>query len=266
MTTYFDAHSHLQEYASTRELDAALEAAKATGVKTVLCNGTSPGDWARVAELAAAAPGVIVPFFGLHPWFIKEGPPGWLEGLEGFLTGLPSGVGEIGLDGGKNGTDMARQEGVFRAQLGLAKKLGRPACIHCVKAWGRMLEILKEDRPGPFMLHSYGGPAEMVPALAELGGYFSFSGAILDPKREKLRRALLATPPERLLFETESPEPDAPGWRAGPAGILEVTAAGAALLGRTAEEAAALSRENGLRFLGGLTAPAAETPPAQQPG
>ena len=266
MTTYFDAHSHLQEYASTRELDAALAEAKAAGVETVLCNGTSPGDWERVAELAAAAPGAVIPFFGLHPWFIKEGPPGWLEGLESFLTRIPSGVGEIGLDGGKNATDAARQEGVFRAQLALAKKLGRPSCLHCVKAWGRMLEILKEDKPGTFMLHSYGGPAEMVLALAELGAYFSFSGAILDPKREKLRRALLATPLDRLLFETESPEPDAPGWRAGPAGILEVTAAGAAPLGKTAEETAALSTANGVRFLSGLTAPAVKKEPAQEPG
>lgn len=267
MTRYFDAHSHLQEYASARELTSALAAAKAAGVELTLCCGTSPGDWEKVAALSAAACGRVIPCFGLHPWFIKEGVPGWLEALEGLLMRLPSCVGEIGLDGGKNGTDAARQEGVFRAQLGLAKKLGRPACLHCVRAWGRMLEIIKEDRPGPFLLHSYGGAPEMMADFAGLGGYFSFGGALLDPKRGKLRRALLAAPPDRLLFETEAPEPDAPGWRAAPAGIAEVTAAAAAILGKTAEETAALSRENGRIFLGALAAAAVKaTPPREGEG
>jgi len=247
----FDAHDHLQDYGSKTASAEALRLAAEAGVKVMLCNGTSPGDWEKVRVLAAENKGVV-PCFGLHPWFLKEGPPGWLEGLESFLVQVPSGVGEIGLDGGKNGSDPARQEGVFMAQLRLAKKLGRPASLHCVKAWGRMLALIKEERPGPFMFHSYGGPAEMVAEFASLGGYFSFSGAILDPKREKLRRALAAVPAERLLLETEAPDADAPGWRAGPAGMVEVIAAAASALGRPAEELAALSWANGNRFLGDL--------------
>lgn len=245
----FDAHNHLQEYQSGAKCSEALRLAAEAKVELMLCNGTSPGDWEKVLVLAAEHKGVI-PCFGFHPWYLKEGPPGWLEALEGFLMRAPSCVGEIGLDGGKNATGMARQEGVFIVQLRLAKKLWRPACVHCVKAWGRMLEIIKEEKPGPVMFHSYGGPAEMVAEFASLGAYFSFSGAILDPKREKLRRALAAVPAERLLFETEAPDADAPGWRSGPAGIVEVISAAAAILGRPAEEIAALSWDNGNRFIG----------------
>lgn len=246
---FFDAHDHLQAYSSKEASDEALRLAAQAGVETMLCSGTSPGDWEAVLALAAGNKG-IVPFFGLHPWFLKEGAPGWLDALESFLLRVPSGVGEIGLDGGVNASDPARQEGVFTAQLRLAKKLGRPACLHCVKAWGRMLAVVKEEAPGPVMFHSYGGPPELVPAFAALGAYFSFSGAIMDGKREKLRRALLAVPAERLLFETEAPDADAPGWRAGPAGIVEVLSAAAAVLGRPAEELAALSWANGNRFIG----------------
>ena len=246
---FFDAHDHLQAYPSKETLDGALRLAAEAGVELMLCNGTSPGDWEAVLALAAGNKAVI-PCFGLHPWFLKEGPPGWLEALEGFLLRVPSCVGEIGLDGGKNASDLARQEGVFTAQLRLAKKLGRPACLHCVKAWGRLLAILKEEAPGPVMFHSYGGPAEMVPELAALGAYFSFSGAILDGKRGKLRKALQAAPAERLFFETEAPAADAPGWRAGPAGVVEVISAAAAILGRPAEELAAQSWANGNRFIG----------------
>jgi len=246
---FFDAHDHLQAYPSKETLDGALRLAAEAGVGLMLCSGTSPGDWEAVLALAAEHKGVY-PFFGLHPWFLRAGPPGWLEGLESFLLRVPSGVGEIGLDGGKNASDPARQEGAFTAQLRLAKKLGRPACLHCVKAWGRLLAILKEEAPGPVMFHSYGGPAEMVPELAALGAYFSFSGAILDGKRGKLRKALQAAPAERLLFETEAPAADAPGWRAGPAGVVEVISAAAAILGRPAEELAAQSWANGNRFIG----------------
>ncbi len=250
---FLDAHDHLQGYGSKTEAAAALRLAAEAGVGLMLCNGTSPADWEAVFELAVGNKSVI-PCFGLHPWFIKEGPPGWLEELELFLVRVPSCVGEIGLDGGKNATDLARQEGVFTVQLRLAKKLDRPACLHCVKAWGRLPAILKEEKPGPFLLHSYGGPAELVAELASLGAYFSFSGAIMDAKREKLRRALPAVPPERLLFETEAPAADAPGWRAGPAGIVEVVSAAAQILGRPVEELAELSWTNGVKFISPVSA------------
>lgn len=245
---FFDAHNHIQNYGTPAVADAAMRAAETAGVEGMLCNATGPGDWESVLALAGKYKGVT-PCFGLHPWFLKEGAPGWLEKLEELLLRVPSCVGEIGLDGGKNAASPARQAAVFTAQLRLAKKLGRPASLHCVKAWGRMLETIKAEQPGPFMFHSYGGPLEMMPEFTGLGAYFSFSGAIMDGKREKLRRALLAAPADRLLFETESPEPDAPGWRAGPAGITEVVAAAAAALGRPEAELAQLSLENGKNFI-----------------
>lgn len=249
---YFDAHNHVQAFGSETELDAAMTAAAAAGVEAMACCGTSPLDWENVAAVSLKYKSVI-PFFGLHPWYLKEGAPGWQETLAGLLARYPAGVGEIGLDGGRNATGALRQEKAFIDQLRLAKELGRPSAVHCVRCWGRMLELLKLVQPGAFMFHSYGGPAEMVPELAALGAYFSFSGAILDPKREKLRRALLAVPAERLLLETESPEADAPGWRGGPAGMAEVTTAAAAALGRTAAELAELSYNNGMEFAGKIT-------------
>ena len=39
-----------------------------------------------------------------------------------------------------------RQDEVFKAQLGLAVELQRPASVHCRRAWGRMLEIIDQMR------------------------------------------------------------------------------------------------------------------------
>ena len=222
-----------------------MRAAEAAGVEGMLCCGTCPEDWARVLELAGRYPAVR-PAFGLHPCYAAE--DGGLEKLEEFLRRSPAAcVGEIGLDGLK---DLPGQEENFIFQLELAGKFRRPAVIHCVRSWGRMLELLKKKPLPAFMLHSYSGSAELVKDLAALGGYFSFGGEIMDPKREKLRGALAAAPAERLLFETESPEPDAPRWRSGPAGVAEVVAAAAGLLGRSETELAALSAANAKSFLG----------------
>lgn len=246
-TGTFDAHDHLQQYASEAELEAALAAAEAAGVQGMLCCGTCPEDWSRVLELSGRYPAVR-PAFGLHPWFSAEG--GWLEKLEEFLRRCPSAcVGEIGLDAVK---DRPGQEEDFKSQLELAERFRRPAVIHCVQSWGRLAELLKKNDLPAFMLHAYGGPPEMVRDFAALGAYFSFGGEITSPPREKLRAALAAAPGDRLLFETEAPAPGAAAWRAGPAGIAEVVAAAAGLLGLPAEELAAVSLENAKRFTGEL--------------
>lgn len=249
-TRLFDAHNHLQNYPGPAETAEALEQASASGVRAMLCNGTNPGDWAAVLDLAAGRKGVV-PCLGLHPWFVDKARSGWLELLEALLTRAHSCVGEIGLD--KTAcADHGKQEEAFRAQLQLAKKLKRPVSIHCVKAWGRLLEILKEERPPAFMLHAYGGPPEMVNSLARLGAYFSFSGGMLNPRREKMRRALLTAPPKRLLFETESTESGTllrPAFGKS-AGLAEVIRAAAGVLGQSPESLGALSWLNAKTFLG----------------
>ncbi len=244
---FFDAHNHLQNFGGDTELEGALAEAARAGVAGMLCCGTSPEDWGRVLEIAGRYEGVT-PCFGLHPWYAAE--DGWKGRLEEFLRRAPAAcVGECGLDGLKG---IPGHEEDFKAQLDLAVYFNRPAVLHCVKSWGAMLAALKAARVGRFMLHSYSGPAELVPEFASLGGYFSFGGEIMDPQRVKLRKSLAAAPADRLLFETESPEPGEPPWRRGPAGVAEVAAAAAELLCRPLEELAALSLENAERFMGAL--------------
>jgi TatD DNase family protein len=181
-----------------------------------------------------------MPCFGLHPWFIEKAGAGWLPLLEKFLTGAPSCVGEIGLDKAAD-PDLRRQEAALRAQLRLAVRLARPVIIHCVRAWGALVDILKEERPPAFMVHAYGGPAEITAELARLGGYFSFGGDLTAPGRARMRKALLAAPPDRLLFETEAPSP---------AELTEVLGQAAALLGMFPGVLGEMSWNNARSFLG----------------
>jgi len=82
---------------------------------------------------------------------------------------------EIGLDRWIKDHDLPDQEDVFVWQLRLAAERDLPASLHCLQAWGRLLELLQTS-PRPqrgSCWHSYGGPREMVAPLAKLGAHFS---------------------------------------------------------------------------------------------
>jgi TatD DNase family protein len=100
------------------------------------------------------------------------------------------------------------QEEMFRWQLRLAAERNLPVSIHCLKAWGRLDQVLREE-PLPncgFLLHSYGGPAEMIDGFARLGAYFSLSGYLAHERKARQRTVFQQVPVERLLIETDAPD------------------------------------------------------------
>ena len=200
-----DAHCHYQ-FAEVPY--AAVEQARADGVGYAVVNGSSPADWPDVAALARRDARNL-PAFGLHPWDVPTAPDGWLAELRRVLVATPgAAVGEMGLDRWVEGFDPVAQEAAFRAQLALAVELDRPLVIHCVKAIGPLMDILRAaplPRRG-FLLHSWNGPVELVPELARLGAYFSFSAHHLIPRKADLRSQFTsAIPRERILVETDAP-------------------------------------------------------------
>lgn len=204
-TGLVDCHLHLQDYDEGTDIEAVIARAASVGVTHFVCNGEGEHDWRKVADLASAHPNVI-PCFGLHPWMLDDRSAGWLGALESYLLDTPSGVGEIGLDHLHEPVHPDQEE-VFRAQLSLARRLHRPAMIHCVRAYGMLMDVLRDEPPLPagFMVHAYGGPAELVGELVGMGAYLSFAGNVLREHHERGRKSLLAMPRDRLLLETDSP-------------------------------------------------------------
>jgi TatD DNase family protein len=155
---------------------------------------------------------IVLPSFGYHPWYLSERTPDWKRNLEKFLDQIPSAIGEIGLDRWKPDLPYEPQEEIFLAQLKIAAERNLPVSIHCLQTWGRLLELL-QNNPRPscgFVLHSFGGPAEMIPAFAKLGAYFSFPGYFLHERKLKQREAFKSVPPEKLLIETDAPDQNLP--------------------------------------------------------
>jgi TatD DNase family protein len=207
--SYFDTHCHLQDQRYSGTIGDVLDRAQRAGVKGFLCCGTCGGrEWQTVAHLAESWP-AVVPAFGLHPWFVSDRTPDWLDILEKRLVENPASCcGEIGIDHACEESTFETQESVFVEQLKLAATLGRPVSVHCRRAFGRLLELVKGIggiRNGG-VIHSYSGPPDLIRPLIELGFSISFSGSLTFPGSKRARAAAAVVPGERLLVETDSPD------------------------------------------------------------
>ncbi len=226
----FDAHNHFQDDWFDPHRERLLDELPRLGLGGMVVNGTCESDWPKVRELGRRVPW-IVPSFGLHPWDCGNRSPAWEETLSAALLETPgAAVGEIGIDrwildrarpddprlAGMRRAPLDEQLQVFVRQLDLACRMKRPASIHCLDAWGPLIECLRRT-PLPqrgFLLHAYGGPAEMVVDFAALGAYFSFNGNYLEERRVRNREAFRQVPAERLLVETDAPAMLLPApWR-----------------------------------------------------
>jgi TatD DNase family protein len=207
----YDAHNHLQDDRFGGRAVELLSSCDREGVAHMVVNGACEADWPQVLELARRHPQVL-PSFGLHPWYVVERTPDWQKHLTHFLDQVPSAVGEIGLDRWKPGLMYEGQEEVFLWQFRLAAERDLPVSLHCLQAWGRLHELLRElPRPRRgFLLHSYGGPQEMVPAFVKLGAYFSFPGYYAHERKARQRETFKHVPPDRLLIETDAPDQPLP--------------------------------------------------------
>ena len=286
----YDAHNHLQDDRLAPHLDAILSTLDSAGIARMVVNGSCEEDWPAVLKLVQRDTRVL-PSFGYHPWYVHERTPDWQRELIRFLDAAPSAIGEIGLDkwilerppltrppatlspsdGERDGVrggpaQLPEQEEIFTWQLRLAADRNLPVSIHCLQAWGAMLDILtREPRPRcGFVLHSFGGPREMVAPLARLGAFFSLPGYFAHERKQRQREAFLTVPPDRLLIETDAPDqllPDArnrhPLTDAStgkllnhPANLAEVYEFAAELFSEPVEKLAARVEENFLRVFG----------------
>jgi len=119
---FFDAHCHLNDDALFPDLGKVVERAVDAGVRGMAVCGTNFRDW-------------------------------------------KAGVGETGLNfssfakaaADRQEAGRAEQEECFAAHLDLARELNRPVAIHCVRAWGRLVEILRLHTAPPILLHAFAG-------------------------------------------------------------------------------------------------------------
>jgi TatD DNase family protein len=218
---FYDAHQHFHFDALVPHRIAIDADLRNAGVRCGVANGTCEDEWPIVAGLARQHDWIL-PSYGVHPWDCGNRSPEWQGALRAALVADPrAGIGEIGLDrwiidgvkpddprvAGLRVASMEEQAEVFAWQLALAAELNRAASIHCVQAWGALLDLLSRTRLSArgFLLHGYAGPAEMVPLFTSLGAYFSFNIQLLEPRHAARLENFCQIPTDRLLVETDAP-------------------------------------------------------------
>ena len=160
-------------------------------------------------------------------------------------------IGETGLDFGKRmSTDsFPAQVEAFKTHLALAERYALPIVLHVVSAHARMLELLSEVSPlsSGGMVHAFSGSAEQALQYVRHGLHVSICGAVTDPRRRKLRRAIEALPSDRILVETDAPDQTPIDRRPDPnepAFLIDVVAAVAEARGETPEAVARQTSQN----------------------
>jgi TatD DNase family protein len=217
----YDAHCHYHDAWLMPHRARVFADLASVAVQRAVVNGTCEIDWLDLEELALEFP-VVAPSYGLHPWDVGNRSPGWQRHLLVMLDNNPrASIGEIGLDrwildrarpddprlAGLRRAALEEQLEVFSWQLDLAATRNLPTSIHCLEAFGPLLDALRSARlpARGFLLHAYSGSAESAKSFTDLGAYFSFNGAFLESRKQRLRDLYAALPADRLLVETDAP-------------------------------------------------------------
>jgi TatD DNase family protein len=209
-----DNHCHL-DIADGEWLDiaSAIDRAAAVGVPRIVQIGCDlPG--ARWAVDAARDHDALVAGVALHP---NEAPRLAAEGrLDEALAEIERlaqahdkvrAVGETGLDHFRTGPDgRPAQVESFARHLDLAKRLDKTLVIHDRDAHDEVLDVIDgEGPPERWVMHCFSGNPRFARACLDRGAYLSFAGTVTFKNAQPLRDALVVTPQDRVLVETDAP-------------------------------------------------------------
>lgn len=203
-----DAHCHLSSNQQEKEnLNALLDRARSAGVNGFIAVGTDLADSGAVLAMVKKNTNIQASL-GVHPHEAKS----WDSSTESLLSALLSDpevrfVGETGLDWHYDLSPRETQETVFRAQIRLARQLGKPLMIHTREAGVDTLRILREEGAEQVggSIHCFSEDKAFAAQALELGFYLSFSGILTFKKAESVQEVAAWAPEDRILVETDSP-------------------------------------------------------------
>jgi TatD DNase family protein len=247
-----DTHCHLADPAYDPDRAEVLARAWAGGVARIVAIGESRAAAERALGLAAVDPRIRVTA-GVHP----HDASGWSDAAAEWLRealGRPEVVaaGEMGLDYHYDHSPRAAQRAAFEGQLALAHAAGKAVVIHAREADDDVAAVLRAHPQVPAILHSFSSGPGLLRAGLDLRHYVSFSGMVTF-KNWRLDHAILETPLDRILVETDGPYL-APvphrGQRNEPAFVRHTAERVAAVRGLPVEELIAATAANAARIFG----------------
>lgn len=204
---FIETHCHL-DYLKAEPLEEIRKKIQEAGITKVVTIGVDPQNLDVVEELSKLYPEIYFSQ-GIHPHDAKEATEVEFQKIitRGKQPKMVA-VGEIGLDYHYNNSPPEIQKIVFEKQLQIACDLDLPVIIHTREADEDTKAILKNfsstlKRKG--VLHSFTSSLELAEFALSEGFHLGFNGIITFKKAENVQEVVKITPPDRILFETDSP-------------------------------------------------------------
>jgi len=254
---WIDTHAHIDTPRfgdDSMRREAALRA-REVGITAIVIPGIEPSTWSSLLAVAARLREEITGVcfhtaLGVHPQALPDLDPACdadaCAELEQRVASTELiAIGECGLDFGPLG------EGASRARQ-LSRRTGLPLLLHCLRAHAVLLERLAAAPTPASILHAWSGSAELVGQFCKLGHCVSFAGSITLPNARRPQEAARATPRDRLLLETDSPDQTPHARRPArnePAFLPDIAAAVATARAAELAEIAELTTTNARRVL-----------------
>ena len=224
-----DIGANLANPAFDRDRDAVLRRAAAAGVRGVIITGTSVDDSRAALALARGdAPSACAPVSphapqqpapddhaprlyataGVHPHESGGVTGDWRAAIAALARQKRVvAIGETGLDFHRNYSSPADQRRVFRAQVELAARLGKPLFVHDRESGGETRRTLAAfNGTVACVIHCFTGSARELDGYLDDGHHIGVTGWICDERRgRELARLVRRVPADRLMIETDAP-------------------------------------------------------------
>ena len=250
-----DTHCHLDMSAYSDDLDQVIGNARAHGIGSIITIGIDPDSSKKAVDIASRHADVYATV-GVHPHNVESLDDTVYEELRDLARSEKVvGYGEVGLDYVKEYAPRQLQLHHFEKQVRMAGEIGLPLVVHDREAHDDVLSILRRAAPFPAggVMHCFSGDADYARAVLDLGFYISIPGVVTFKKAEVLQQAVIETPLESLLVETDgpflAPEPRR-GKRNEPSLVLFTAAKIAELKNTTLDSVAKATTSNAGRLFG----------------
>jgi TatD DNase family protein len=202
-----ETHCHL-DYLEPAALEEELRVAREHGIGRIVTIAVSPDNLDTVRQLASASSDVYCTQ-GVHPHEAETFDECVAARIRaGSKDRHVVAIGEIGLDYYYDHADRAVQRDAFARQLEIAAELDLPVVIHTRDADGDTQAILAEHLPQlrrRGVIHSFSSGLHLAEFCLDAGFMLGFNGMVTFRNADNVRDAVLITPLDRLVLETDAP-------------------------------------------------------------
>lgn len=202
-----DTHCHLHFPDFQNDLEAVIDRAKLSGVRSMINVGTDLESSKQSVALAEQYDFVHAAA-GIHPHDAGTATPEDLCQIAGLLKHPKIvAIGEVGLDYFRNLSTAEAQIKILVQFFDLSKQHGLPLILHIRDAYDDVIGLLKAHFKPPIraVSHCFSSNRETMEKLLELGLFISFAGPVTYKKNDPLREAAQTCPLDRIMIETDAP-------------------------------------------------------------